>query len=215
MGGRFSPHIHRTKRLMSWAGLGRLLLFALGVFCLLVPLYTLSSLIFDSDPSFLEAEQVEVTNRVFLDVDIDGKPAGRIVLGLFGKVVPKTVKNFVELVQRENDKGYRGTVFHRVIPGFIVQGGAGITSIYGNRFPDENFHVRHSTGALSMANEGVNTNNAEFFITMTRAGHLNGKHVVFGKVIEGMSTVNKVSRLQRNASDYPRVKSIIAACGIL
>nr|AGM32232.1 cytosolic cyclophilin [Coptotermes formosanus] len=167
--------------------------------------------------------------QVFFDVSIGGKPAGRITFELYSDVVPKTAENFRCLCTGEKGTGklgkplwYKGCVFHRVIPSFMLQGGdfttgdgRGGESIYGAKFADENFQEKHvGPGILSMANAGPNTNGSQFFITTVATPHLNGKHVVFGKVIGGMEVVKAVEAV---GSDSGKTKQrvIIENCGQL
>ncbi|KAK2987125.1 hypothetical protein RJ640_019685 [Escallonia rubra] len=145
---------------------------------------------------------------VFFDLSINGDPLERIVIELFADVVPKTAENFRALCTGEKGIGistgkplhYKGTAFHRIIRGFMAQGGdfsngngTGGESIYGGKFADENFKLDHNVpGLLSMANGGPNTNGSQFFIIFKRQSHLDGKHVVFGKVVKGMDVVKKI-----------------------
>ena len=171
----------------------------------------------------------EITSRVFFDVEANGQPLGRIVMGLYGKVVPKTAENFRALCTGENGKTsdgkplhYKGSVFHRVIPEFMIQGGdftrgdgTGGESIYGRKFPDENFTLKHKApGLLSMANAGANTNGSQFFITTVTTSWLDGRHVVFGEVLEGYDVVKKIESLG-SQSGKPKEKIIIADSGEL
>lgn len=165
---------------------------------------------------------------VFLDVSIDGAPAENVIIELFAHVVPKTAENFRALCTGEKGIGkttgkalsYKGSHFHRVIPGFMAQGGdfsnangTGGESIYGGKFADENFKLAHDEpGVLSMANSGPNTNGAQFFILFKRQPHLDGKHVVFGKVVKGLNVIQKIEQLG-SAEGKPSKFVQIVDCG--
>ena len=171
-----------------------------------------------TEASTKKIADAEITHKVFFDVKIGNEEkTQKIIMGLFGSEAPKTVENFRALCTGEKGVGkkgkplhYKGSKFHRVIPQFMLQGGdftnfngTGGESIYGGAFPDENFNLNHEgAGILSMANAGPNTNGSQFFITTVETPWLNGRHVVFGKVLskeEGgensMETVKKIENL--------------------
>jgi len=170
-----------------------------------------------------------VTSKCFLDIAIGGEAAGRIELGLYGKQVPKTADNFRALCTGEKGEGtmgkplhFEGSTFHRIIPGFMCQGGdftngdgTGGESIYGRTFADENTELPHDrAGLLSMANSGADSNGSQFFITLNATGWLDGKHVVFGEVLRGMDVVKKMEACGQDGGQTSAAVTI-SACGEL
>jgi len=168
--------------------------------------------------------EAEVTEKVFMEITIGGEIVGNVTIGLFGTIVPLTAKNF-EVICTEgiNGSSYAGAPFHRVIQRFMIQGGdivnhdgTGAISIYGPRFDDENFILRHSgPGWLSMANAGANTNGCQFFITTVVTPWLDGAHVVFGKVLDGMDVVTRVETNPTDGQDRPIARVLVNACGAI
>ena len=167
--------------------------------------------------------------QVFFDISIDGAPSGRLVFELFADVVPKTAENFRALCTGEKGLGrsgkplsYKGSAFHRIIPDFMCQGGdftagngTGGESIYGTKFEDENFQLKHTKGGLlSMANAGPNTNGSQFFITTAVTPWLDGKHVVFGELREGMELLRAIEA-RGSRSGKPSASVRIEDCGVV
>lgn len=172
---------------------------------------------------FSKAGELTVTEKVFFDIAIDGTDVGRIIIGLFGETAPKTTTNFATLAAGTKGYGYEGSTFHRVIKDFMIQAGdytarngTGSESIYGGFFDDENFILQHyGPGWVSMANKGKDTNGSQFFITVVPTAWLDGKHTVFGKVLEGMDVVHKIENLPTNAFDHLVSNCLIVKSGVI
>jgi peptidylprolyl isomerase len=180
-----------------------------------------------SSPALMMASQstANVVDKVFFDVTIGGKPSGRIVIGLYSNDLPRTCENFRCLATGEKGKAlhFKNSPFHRVIPNFMLQGGDittgngyGGKSIYGNKFRDEAFLFTHDApGTLSMANSGPNSNGSQFFICTAKTPWLDGKHVVFGRVVEGMDLVKKIESYGSSPSGKTSEKIVVSDCGQL
>uniref|UniRef100_UPI0037E97790 E3 SUMO-protein ligase RanBP2 isoform X1 n=1 Tax=Semicossyphus pulcher TaxID=241346 RepID=UPI0037E97790 len=172
--------------------------------------------------SRIQEHSRDTNPQVFLKVAADGHPLGTINIELFSHIVPKTAENFRALCTGEKGFGLRDSIFHRVIPDFMCQGGditnsdgTGGKSIYGSKFEDENFDVRHTgPGILSMANHGRDTNNSQFFITLKKAEHLDFKHVAFGWVRKGLDVLQLMAELGTKQGP-PSKKLVITDCGQL
>ncbi|XP_044750756.1 peptidyl-prolyl cis-trans isomerase-like [Coccinella septempunctata] len=174
--------------------------------------------------AIVEGQEYKVTEQVFFDIEHDNKSIGRILIGLFGEIVPKTVFNFKTIaMQGIKGKTYENSPFHRVIDRFMIQGGdivfgngSGTISVYGNTFEDENFIIKHSgPGMISMANTGPNTNGCQFFITTMATPWLDGQHVVFGKVVKGQEVVHIIEHVKRDVEDRPLKPVIIVRSGLM
>ncbi|XP_041377542.1 peptidyl-prolyl cis-trans isomerase H-like [Gigantopelta aegis] len=163
---------------------------------------------------------------VFFDIQIGTVEAGRVKFELFADKVPQTAENFRKFCTGEHKRdgvplGYKGSSFHRVIKDFMVQGGdflnndgTGLMSIYGGPFADESFVMRHTgPGMLSMANSGKDTNGCQFFITCAKCDFLDGKHVVFGKVVDGLLVLRKIENVPTGPNNKPKLPVLVSECG--
>lgn len=174
--------------------------------------------------SFAEGANYTVTRKVYFDVSVDGNYIGRIVFGVFEKTAPITVRNFLALSAGTLGYGYQGASFHRVVDRFMIQGGdimnrdgTGFLSIYGGMFKDETFVIRHTEAyLLGMANAGPDTNGSQFYITTVPGTHwLDGKHCLFGKVLEGHDITHKIEKQPTNAQEHVTTNTIITRCGVI
>jgi len=171
----------------------------------------------------VEITETEPRSKVFFDISIGGERIGRVIFELYNDVVPKTAENFRSLCVGDKGMGTKGkplhfkdSIFHRIIKDFMIQGGdftdangTGGESIYGEKFDDENFEFKHDTpGLLSMANSGPGTNGSQFFITTVETPHLDGKHVVFGKVLKGMGVVRELENVPKSGENPSKVCKI-------
>jgi len=169
-----------------------------------------------------QAGLMTITDKAYLNITIDNYPVGQVVIGLYGQTAPKTVANFLAFAAGTPTGGYKGSAFHRIIKNFVVQGGdfvngdgTGFQSIYGPTYPDEPFLLNHTVGCVNMANKGPNTNGCQFSIILTKADWLNGRHIVFGTILEGMNLVHKMENLPTNGNDHPIPSPVIAGCGVI
>ena len=165
-----------------------------------------------------EEEDINNKNIVYLDIDVNNH-RGRILISLNNKITPKTSKNFSVLCEK---KAYVNSPLHRVIKDFMIQGGdftnydgTGGISIYGNKFNDENFTLKNDRGTISMANSGPNSNGSQFFISTKDNNFLDGKHVVFGKVIKGMDLVDYIENIETDENNKPLNEILIVDSGIM
>lgn len=173
--------------------------------------------------------QITLKNNPYFEIAIDGKKRGRVVFELFDKELPITCKNFRQLcaanILDPDNKipSYQGSIFHRVIKDFMIQGGdftnfdgTGGISIYGDNFADESFEFEHNQmGLLSMANRGPNTNGSQFFILLDKAPHLDNKHVVFGIILVGFDIIKEIETIECDSNDKPLIKCEIVESGII
>ncbi|OAF66969.1 hypothetical protein A3Q56_05290 [Intoshia linei] len=165
-------------------------------------------------------ESLQLNQRVFMEIGIGAESMGKIVILLREDVTPKTCENFRALCTHEQNFGYKNSIFHRIIKKFMCQAGdytnhdgTGGNSIFGDQFDDENFKLKHEgLGTVSMANAGPNTNGSQFFISFSKTDWLDGKHVVFGKVVEGIDILKKIETYGTE-SGKPTEKIIILDCG--
>lgn len=153
--------------------------------------------------------------KCFLDIAVEGKIAGRVIVQVRRDIVPITAENFCSLCTGKHGNSYKGTSIDRIVPGFIAQGGECGKSMYGKKFDDENFKLLHKgKGILSMANSGPHTNGTQFFISLGDCSELDGKHVVFGKIISGKEVLDILNELGTTEGKTKK-KVTIANSGVL
>lgn len=169
------------------------------------------------------AGRATVGRRVYFDIAQGENRLGRVVIGLYDSVAPRTTENFYQLATSKDPKnGYVQSKFHRVIKDFMIQGGdfthgtgVGGKSIYGDTFADESFEIKHDRpGLLSMANRGPDTNGSQFFITTVATPWLDGRHVVFGEIVDGMDVVRAIENTKTDPRDAPVIDIKIVASGL-
>ncbi|KAL4113291.1 hypothetical protein QTP88_016946 [Uroleucon formosanum] len=199
---------YKIMTFLKWA------ILPLTVFTIFVVMYSQAS----EDP---QKKGPKVTDIVWFDIKMGSSKPQRVEIGVFGATVPKTAQNFIELAKKPEGEGYKGSKFHRVIKDFMIQGGdftkgdgTGGRSIFGEKFADENFKLKHyGAGWLSMANAGKDTNGSQFFITTKQTSWLDGRHVVFGKVIKGMKTIRAAEAAETDSRDKPVDNIVIVDSG--
>ena len=205
------------------------MVFKQVIMCLLLGvLYSATAVIVEKSHDY--APLATITQQIYFDIQVDDRMLGRIVFGMYGDVVPKTVENFVALAKGDHGRGkvsgkplsFVGSPFHRIIPNFMAQGGditngngRGGESIYGRHFPDENFDLSFTRPyLLAMANAGPDTNGSQFFITFAETSWLNGKHVIFGEVLGGKDVVDWLEGVGTKNGN-PTKNAIVVGCGVL
>lgn len=211
-------------------------IYILIAIIILIAIYLIYKYYFQKKPLITNSTQEQFENiekeiditkgNPFFIISIDGQEVGKLKFELFDDDVPKTCSNFRYLCAKglgdKKEPCYKNSIFHRIIKDFMIQGGdftnfdgTGGMSMYGNKFNDENFNLKHNQpGLLSMANSGPNTNGSQFFITLKETPHLDDKHVVFGILLEGFDILKKIENLPTNDEDKPNQEVKIINCGI-